>query len=226
MSGIHTAIKQAMIDIAKTGIAKASRNKDQGYNFRGIEAAMNDMCPILIKNGIIVCPSYSEFAASERESKSGGKLRFVTLKGTFRFEAEDGSFVTGEAYGEGMDSSDKATSKAQSVAYRTALFQQFVVPTMAIDPESGIGVPTREEELAELADIIIDKFESGNTWGAYEEYMALKDNDDKLAVWSILKPHSKLRAAIKAHGAEETEKQKVIEAFNATDGGLKKAQSV
>ena len=36
-----------------------------------------------------------------------------------------------------MDSGDKAVTKAQSVAFRTALFQQFVIPTMAIDPESG-----------------------------------------------------------------------------------------
>jgi hypothetical protein len=36
-----------------------------------------------------------------------------------------------------MDSGDKAVTKAQSVAFRTALFQAFIVPTeaTAIDPE-------------------------------------------------------------------------------------------
>jgi len=210
MSKIHGAILEAMRAIATTGIAKASRNKDQNYNFRGIEAAMNEMSPILIRTGISVTPSYSELSISERESKSGGKLRFCTVKGAFKFEADDGSFVVGEAYGEGMDSSDKATAKAMSVAYRTALFQQFVVPTMAVDPESGIGVPTHEEELAEIADIIVDKFENGNSWGAYEEYSTLTDNEDKLKVWSILKPHSKLRAALKEHGEAERKKQEAL----------------
>lgn len=208
MSKIHECMLKAMADIGKTGIAKLSKNKDQGYNFRGVEAAMNEMAPILIRNGIIVSPSYSEYAVHERESKSGGKLRFVTLKGSFKFEADDGSFVTGEAYGEGMDSSDKATSKAQSVAYRTALFQQFVVPTMAIDPESGLGVPTRQEELEELAMVIVDKFDAGNEWGAYEEYSTLTDNEDKLMLWGLLKPHSRVRTAIKRLGEEERAKDK------------------
>lgn len=210
MTQIHGAILNAMRMIAKTGIAKASRNKDQGYNFRGIEAAMNEMSPILINCGISITPSYSEMTIAERESKSGGKLRFCTLKGSFKFEAEDGSFVIGEAYGEGMDSSDKATAKAMSVAYRTALFQQFVVPTMAIDPESGYGVPTRDDEIAELADIIVDKFEKGNEWGAYEEASTITDNDEKLKLWSLLKPHSKLRAALKKMGEEERTKQKEL----------------
>lgn len=207
MSKIHSCILSAMADIGKTGIAKLSKNKDQGYNFRGIEAAMNEMAPILIRNGIIVSPSYIDYNVYERESKSGGKLRFVTVKGIFKFEAEDGSFVTGEAYGEGMDSSDKATSKAQSVAYRTALFQQFIVPTMAIDPESGMGVPTRQEELEEIAMAIVEKFDAGNEWGSYEEYVSLRDNEEKLMIWSLLKPHSKVRAAIKRLGEEERAKQ-------------------
>ncbi len=202
MTAIHSAIMGAMADIAATGIAKLSKNKDQGYFFRGIEAAMNSLSPILIKHGIAISPSYSEFSIQERDSKSGGKLRFVTLKGTFKFEAKDGSFVTGEAYGEGMDSSDKATSKAQSVAYRTALFQQFVVPTMAIDPESGLGVPSRDEEIEDIAMAIVQKFDEGNEWGAFEEYATLNDNEDKLRLWSLLKPHSKVRSAIKRMGEE------------------------
>jgi hypothetical protein len=207
MAQIHTSILMAMRDIAKTGIAKLGRNKDQGYNFRGIEAAMNEMSPILIRAGITITPTYSELTVTERESKSGGKLRFCTVKGSFKFEAEDGSFVMSEAYGEGMDSSDKATAKATSVAFRTALFQQFVVPTMAIDPESGAGVPTRDEELEEIADIMLDKFEKGNAWGAYEEYATLSDNEEKLKIWGMLKPHSKLRASLKEFGEAERKKQ-------------------
>lgn len=135
MSGIHTALLAAMRDVASIGIAKLGKNKDQNYAFRGVEQAMNEMSPILVRNKITVTPSYTDHAVAWSESKSGTKLRFVTLKGLFKFEAEDGSFVVGEAYGEGMDSSDKATTKAMSVAYRTALFQQFIAPTMSMDPE-------------------------------------------------------------------------------------------
>lgn len=138
MNQINKSIVGAMADISRIGIAKLQRNSAQGYNFRGIEAAMNEMSPILVKHGISVSARYSDLTVTERvkgDPSEGKAMRFVTLKGAFTFAADDGSSVTSEVYGESMDSGDKAVVKAQSVAFRTALFQQFVVPTMAMDPE-------------------------------------------------------------------------------------------
>lgn len=130
-----------MKDIAATGIAKMQKNQSQGYYYRGIEAAMNELSPLLVKHGISVTPAYSELSISERikgDPADGKATRFCTIKGAFKFESGDGSFVSAEAYGEAMDSGDKAVVKAQSVAFRTALFQEFVIPTMAMDPESYV----------------------------------------------------------------------------------------
>lgn len=138
MTQIHNAVRGVMRDIAKTGIAKLKKNMQQGYNFRGIEDAMNEMSPLLVNNGITVTPSYSELTVIDRvkgDPADAKATRFATVKGSFKFEAEDGSHVISECYGEAMDSGDKAVTKAQSVAFRTALFQQFVVPFMAMDPE-------------------------------------------------------------------------------------------
>ena len=138
MTQIHTAVRGVMRDISKTGIAKLKKNQQQGYNFRGIEDAMNEMSPLLVNHGITVTPSYSELTIVDRvkgDPADAKATRFATIKGAFKFEAEDGSYLTNECYGEAMDSGDKAVTKAQSVAYRTALFQQFVVPFMAMDPE-------------------------------------------------------------------------------------------
>jgi hypothetical protein len=136
---IHQALVEAMQDIAKTGIAKTTKADLGGAKvwYRGIEAAMNEMSAVLIRNGISVTPCYSDLTVHERAKAEAGKAtRFVTVKGSFRFaHAEDGSHVDCVTYGEAMDSGDKATIKAQSVAFRTALFQQFCVPTMAMDPE-------------------------------------------------------------------------------------------
>lgn len=140
---IHAAISKAMNDIARTGIAKTHQASlgGAGVNYRGIEDAMNEMCGVLIRHGITVTPRYSELTIIERvkgDPKDGKATRFATLRGAFTFTSTaDGSAVTCEHYGEAMDSGDKAVTKAQSVAFRTALFQQFVIPTMAIDPEAG-----------------------------------------------------------------------------------------
>lgn len=154
MSTIYTALVAAMADIAKTGIAKTSRADLGGakVNFRGIEAAMNEMSVVLIRHGISVTPSYSDLSIQERAKGDGKATRFVTVKGRFTFAAADGSSVACECYGEAMDSGDKATTKAQSVAFRTALFQQFVVPTMAMDPEADAEDDTDDDLLAEFRD--------------------------------------------------------------------------
>jgi hypothetical protein len=152
---IHAALIDAMREIAKTGIAKTSKADLGGarVNYRGIEAAMNEMSVILIKCGITVTPSYADLVMFERAKGEGKAIRFATVKGSFLFTAaEDGSFVRCEAFGEAMDSGDKAVTKAQSVAFRTALFQQFVVPTMAMDPEEdgdGNGESDWREECSE-----------------------------------------------------------------------------
>lgn len=134
---IHTALIAAMRDICKTGIGKTSKADMGGtrYNFRGIDAAMNEMSPILVNNGITVTPKYSELTITERAKDGGKATRFCSVKGSFTFAVDDDSSVTAEAYGEAMDSGDKATIKAQSVAFRTVLFQQFIVPMMAMDTE-------------------------------------------------------------------------------------------
>jgi hypothetical protein len=151
MTQINKAITAVMAGIAKTGIAKNMRNQQQGFNYRGIEAAMNELNPLLVANGITVTSKYSDLQITERAKADGKATRFAIIKGAFVFAADDGSSVVAECYGEAMDSGDKAVTKAQSVAFRTALFQQFVVPTVAVDPESDDG---GDDRLAtDLADI-------------------------------------------------------------------------
>jgi hypothetical protein len=154
---IQTALIAAMDEIARKGIAKTSRADLGGakVNFRGIEAAMNEMCVVLIRHKISVTPRYSDMSIQERakgDPKDGKATRFATVKGSFTFAAEDGSSVVCECYGEAMDSGDKALTKAQSVAFRTALFQQFIVPTMAMDPEQDEEDDGPDELLASFRD--------------------------------------------------------------------------
>lgn len=142
MKNIQQATLEAMREISKTGIAKLKSASLGGASvrYRGIDDAMNEMSVILIRCGITVTPDYSDLSIQERakgDPKDAKATRFATVKGTFTFQAEDMSSVRCVCYGEAMDSGDKAVTKAQSVAFRTALFQQFVVPTMAMDPEEG-----------------------------------------------------------------------------------------
>ncbi|WP_313313412.1 ERF family protein [Pulveribacter sp.] len=196
MSRIQDAVLGVMKDIATTGIAKLQRNVQQGYSFRGIESAMNELSPLLVKHGITVTPSYSELNIYERfrgDPKDGRAIRFCTLKGTFRFAAEDGSFVLSECFGEAMDAGDKAVTKAQSIAFRTALFQQFVVPTMAMDPESYLDPedddPGMPEPPQRLLDAAMEAAQAG--LDSYKAFWQNAAQGDRLA---LATRHAELKA--------------------------------
>lgn len=158
MSKIQSALNAAMRDICKTGIAKINSANLGGatVRFRGVEQAMNEMSPIMVNHGITVSAKYSDLIVNERAKAEAGKAtRFVTLKGAFTFAAEDDSSVTSEAYGEAMDSGDKAVIKAQSVAFRTAIFQLFVVPTMSMNTELDDGEEADDPLLDEFREVAL-----------------------------------------------------------------------
>lgn len=126
-SKIYSAICNAMAEIGAIG--KDSKNQQQGYKFRGIDAVYNALQPVLIKNHIFVSPEVLEQHREERQTSKGGNLIYSVLKVKFTFYAEDGSNVSATVIGEGMDSGDKASNKAMSVAFKYACFEVFCIPT-------------------------------------------------------------------------------------------------
>jgi hypothetical protein len=134
MAEIHEAIAAIMADVGS--IAKDKRNAAQGYNFRGIEDVYSAVHPLFIKHGVFSVPEVIAERSEERQGKSGGALIYRILTIRYTFFAKDGSSIQAVVIGEGMDSGDKASNKAQSVAHKYAIIQLLAIPTSdAIDPE-------------------------------------------------------------------------------------------
>lgn len=142
---IYTAIMNVMKDCGAVG--KDSRNPQQGYKYRGIDAVMNALNPALIKNRVFVVPEVLEQAREERQTAKGGLLIYSVVTVKYTFYAEDGSSVSAVVTGEGMDSGDKATNKAMSAAFKYALFQTFCIPTEEmVDSEIESPEPAPKQE--------------------------------------------------------------------------------
>ena len=145
---IYESITAAMADIGAVG--KTKWNDQQKFKFRGIDDVMNSLHPVLEKNKIFIVPEVLEQNREERTSikrDNNGNEKKSTLiysicKIKYSFYAEDGSFITAVVVGEGMDSGDKATNKAMSIAFKYALFQIFCIPTEEMqDPDSESPEP-------------------------------------------------------------------------------------
>jgi ERF superfamily len=132
---IYAKISAVMKDIGP--IAKDNTNKEQHYQFRGIDALMNAISPILAKHGVVPTTySITDVVDAEIVARSGSKGYREVRRFTFRFFAEDGSYVDTMADGEAIDYGDKGSNKANSVAYREAMFKMFVIPFEEEDIEA------------------------------------------------------------------------------------------
>lgn len=118
-------------------IGKTSKNMQQGFMYRGIDAVMNALNPVLTENRMFCVPEVLEQHREERQTRNGGNLIYSILKMRYTLYAEDGSSVSAVVIGEGMDSADKSSNKAMSVAYKYAMFQIFSIPTEEMaDPDA------------------------------------------------------------------------------------------
>ena len=124
---IYESINAIMQEVPAIG--KNQTNKQQGFKFRGIDAVMNTLQPLLAKHKVFVVPQVLEQTREERQSSKGGNLLYSILKIKYTFYAEDGTFVEAITTGEGMDSGDKASNKAMAIAMKYAMFQVFCIPT-------------------------------------------------------------------------------------------------
>ena len=128
---------QAMREIGAIG--KDSKNAQQGFMYRGIDAVYNALNPVMAKLGLFICPEVLEQTREERQGRNGGTLLYSILKIRYTMYAPDGSSVSCVVVGEGMDSGDKASNKAMSVAMKYAAFQLFMIPTEElIDPDAEV----------------------------------------------------------------------------------------
>lgn len=145
MSEVYKAIASIIGEMSKVGIAKNSKNKQQGFNFRGIDAVYNALAPMLASHELMILPRVLSRDVTEKATRNGGTLFYVVCECEFDFvSAKDGSKHTVKVFGEAMDSGDKATNKAMSIALKYAAFQTFFIPTEVNtqDPDAQCHEPT------------------------------------------------------------------------------------
>ncbi|ELY2714515.1 ERF family protein [Cronobacter sakazakii] len=138
---VYQAISAVAKEMAATGISKDRTNTQQNFKFRGIDQVYNALAPALVNHGLLILPRITERTVTERVTQKGGVLFYVVVKAEFDFvSTKDGSVHTVVTYGEAMDSGDKATNKAMSIAYKYAAFQAFCIPTeeTAIDADAEV----------------------------------------------------------------------------------------
>lgn len=132
---IQTALANVMHDVRE--VAKKDRNTSQNFSFRGIDAVVNAVGPALRAHNVIVMPNVESYDyGTVQIGRNNTSMGHVRLKVNYRFTGPAGDSLDCVVVGEAMDSGDKATAKAMSVCFRTALLQALALPTDEPDPDS------------------------------------------------------------------------------------------
>lgn len=208
---IYAALAAVMADVDH--VAKRDRNTAQNFVFRGIDAVVNAVGPVLRKHQVIVVPHLDSAVYETVPLRNGGTATSCRVQVTYRFLAVDGSCVEASVAAEAFDVGDKATPKAMSVAFRTALLQALALPTDEPDPDTQSyerGTAMTEEQVvaqdaanarAELGRWLtqegIDPQEAVDRWVVDHPGEHIKDSTDGPGI-----------RALRARWAKEIEQQR------------------
>ena len=131
---VYAAISAVTAELARSGIAKTHVNEADDYRYRSIDDLLDRLAPLLAKHRLCVLPRVVERLVTERHDEGDRLLLHVAVRTAFTFTSvDDGSSHLVEAYGEAIDPSDKATAKAMSAAYKSAMIQSFCIPLAGSD---------------------------------------------------------------------------------------------
>lgn len=130
-----------MADCSKTigyGAPKDGTNRQQNYDYTSA-AGVRKACGIAMgKHGISVGSEIRVVTTEQRQI--GSKLAsYCELVVTLTFYAEDGSSLSAQGIGSGMDYGDKAVMKAQTAAEKYAYCSAFSI-AMGEDPEADESI--------------------------------------------------------------------------------------
>jgi hypothetical protein len=148
---VYAAINAVSAELAKAGIAKSHVNQADDYKYRSIDDLLDRLAPLLANHKLCVLPRVIERELVERRDEGMRLLFHVALKVAFTLTSvEDGSSHLIEAYGEALDPSDKATAKAMSAAYKSAMIQAFCIPLAGSeDPDRASPRASARTHIAE-----------------------------------------------------------------------------
>jgi hypothetical protein len=137
---VYAAINAVAADLALTGIAKSRVNQVDDYKYRSIDDVLDRLAPLLPKHRLCVLPRVVEREVTERVDEMQRLLLNVVLRVAFTLTSvEDGSSHIVEVYGEALDGGDKATAKAMSAAYKSAVVQTFCIPVSGSEDPDRTG---------------------------------------------------------------------------------------
>ena len=202
MAEIYKAL--AAVNKSIKAIGKDRTNQQQGFKFRGIDDVMNELHSLFAANEVIILQTINSIDVTERTNQRGTVIFSVRINITYHFTHSDGSMADVTVTGEAMDSGDKATTKALSIALKYALLQMFLIPT---EDEKDPDAQTHEVK-AQLPKPVV---ETTPEFQKAMEMIETCDSIDRLKqIWETFQVFQKYETFKKAKNDKKEELTKIL----------------
>lgn len=152
MTTALAAVRAVMQEVTAVSKDDQFNGGQTRYSYRGVDRVVKAISASMRKHGLVIVPTAKGLPEYLPVTTSSGKpASMVRVLVTYTvYGPDDDSYFEVTVPGEAMDSSDKAVSKAMSVAWRTMLLQTFFLPTEEPDPDSEhteLGEPRSQSGL-------------------------------------------------------------------------------
>ena len=135
---VYRAINAVTAAFARDGIPKAHTNLVDQYHYRSIDDVLNRLGPLLARHRLCALPRVLKRTVTEHPADGDALLVGIAVRVAYDLvSCRDGSQHTIHACGEALDSGDKATAKAMSAAFKSAMLQTFCVPIATEDADAS-----------------------------------------------------------------------------------------
>lgn len=184
----HSSVIQALAAVADDvrSVRKSDVNEHQRFNFRGIDAVLNAVGPAFRTHGVVCIPETEAVDLDTVHTTNGKASTRALVRVRYKFYGPAGDSVEAVVTGESWDMGDKATAKAYSVAYRTALLQTLTIPTDEPDPDAS----TYERDTVRTAPVPSDEpMVDDTTRAELTHALSILDEDGKAAYGQWRKNH-------------------------------------
>lgn len=127
---VQEAIRRVSAAVGAVGKNKRVEQGPAQYAYRGIDDILEAAHPAMVEHGLIIAPRVIDRVYEPRSTRNGAASQFVVLVVEWTVIGPDGSRLEPApvTVGEAVDTSDKATNKAHTAAWKLLLSELLALP--------------------------------------------------------------------------------------------------
>jgi hypothetical protein len=182
---IYAAIYQLQVELEPIKRDKVVKTSKYEFRYAPLDSIMENIKPLLKKNGLAIVQAVDSDVLTTRIIHESGEW----LQSETHLNKEHANMQ-----GFGGEVTYKRRYSLSSLLGIVADEDNDVPRISATQRSIEALSPRRQSFIADVAEIIKDKFNDGNEYGAYEEYVQISDQDERVALWSLLP--SKVRTSL------------------------------